>query len=193
MVLYWFVAGGNAAGKCHIPVWHISTDMPDCTDAMERCSLKKTSTLPLFAFVSSSHWAAIPSHMSECRLDGWYMLILLCEEIQNCFVSMRIVMLPNICHFHASNITCMLRWCSDFICGMAHIMEWFFYRYSFWHLSMSQEFTYKDTSITSQLLFECPPMNYSMYIFQRSILATLECHQSGQCCRARNSFETTRF
>ncbi len=154
---------------------------------------EKTGTLPLFAFVSSSHWAAIPSHMSECRLDRWYMLILLCEGMQNCFVSMRIVMLPNICYFHASNITCMLRWCSDIMCGMAHIMEWFFCRYSFWHLSMSQEFTYKDTSITSQLLFECPPMNYSMYIFQRSILATLECHQSGQCCRARNSFETTCF
>ncbi len=52
---------------------------------------EKTGTLPLFAFVSSSHWAVILSHMSECRLDRWYMLILLCEEMQNCFVSMRIV------------------------------------------------------------------------------------------------------
>ncbi len=47
---------------------------------------EKTGTLPLFAFVSSSHWAVILSHMSECRLDGWYMLILLCEEMQNCFM-----------------------------------------------------------------------------------------------------------
>lgn len=109
----------------------------------------KTGSLPLFAFLPL--FAPLIKPLSSDSLSYISMQvrrvvdvdIVTGRDAELLHVSTRIFMLTNICHFHASNITCMLRWCLDFMCGTAHIMERFIFRCSFWHLSMSQEFTYK--------------------------------------------------
>lgn len=79
MVLYWFLGGENAVGKCHMPVWHICTDTLHYADATDRCFLTKQILFPYLLYRQHVSSGSLTCLYIE---NEWYMLALLWEGYQ---------------------------------------------------------------------------------------------------------------